>query len=79
MEATKLPLTKWFLAMFLMTQSKNAIAALELMRQLKPLAIETTPVKGSLTNPQRRDVVWVKPQLVAQIEYRAWTSDGSNE
>jgi len=34
MEATKLPLTKWFLAMFLMTQSKNAIAALELMRQL---------------------------------------------
>lgn len=50
--------------------------ALELMRQLKPLAIETTPVKGSLTNPQRRDVVWVKPQLVAQIEYRAWTSDG---
>jgi transposase-like protein len=31
-EATKLPLTKWFLAMFLMTQSKNSIAALELMR-----------------------------------------------
>jgi ribosomal protein L37AE/L43A len=34
MEATKLPLTKWFLAMFLLTQSKNAIASLELMRQL---------------------------------------------
>jgi len=34
MEATKLPLTKWFLAMFLLTQSKNSIAALELMRQL---------------------------------------------
>jgi ribosomal protein L37AE/L43A len=33
-EATKLPLTKWFLAMFLLTQSKNAIATLELMRQL---------------------------------------------
>ena len=31
-ESTKLPLTKWFLAMFLMTQSKNSIAALELMR-----------------------------------------------
>jgi bifunctional non-homologous end joining protein LigD len=50
--------------------------ALELMRQLKPLAIEAAPVKGALTNLQRRDVVWVKPQLVAQIEYRAWTSDG---
>ena len=31
-ESTKLPLTKWFLAMFLMTQSKNSIATLELMR-----------------------------------------------
>lgn len=33
-EASKLPLTKWFLAIYLMTQSKNDIAALELMRQL---------------------------------------------
>ncbi len=34
MEATKLPLRKWFLSMYLMTQSKNAIAALELKRHL---------------------------------------------
>lgn len=34
MEATKLPLRKWFLAMYLMTQSKNAISSLELKRQL---------------------------------------------
>ena len=34
MESTKLALTKWFLAMYLMTQSKNAIATLELKRQL---------------------------------------------
>ena len=33
-EATKLPLTRWFLAMHLLTQSKNNIAALELMRHL---------------------------------------------
>lgn len=32
--ASKLELTKWFLAIYLMTQSKNDIAALELMRQL---------------------------------------------
>lgn len=31
---TKLPLTLWFLAMFLVTQTKNGISALELMRQL---------------------------------------------
>lgn len=32
--STHLPLTKWFLAMFLMTQSKNGISALELSRQI---------------------------------------------
>ena len=31
-EATKLPLRRWFLAMHLLTQSKNNVAALELMR-----------------------------------------------
>ena len=33
-EATKLPLTSWFLGMYLLTQSKNGVSALELMRQL---------------------------------------------
>jgi transposase-like protein len=33
-EATKLPLTRWFLAMQLLTQSKNNVSALELRRQL---------------------------------------------
>ena len=31
---TKLPLTKWFLGMHLMTQSKNGISQMELARQL---------------------------------------------
>lgn len=33
-ESTKLPLRRWFLAMQLLTQSKNNVSALELMRQL---------------------------------------------
>ena len=33
-EHTKLPLTTWFVALYLLTQSKNSISALELMRQL---------------------------------------------
>ena len=33
-EQTKLPLTTWFLAIFLLSQSKNSIAALELKRML---------------------------------------------
>lgn len=32
--STKVPLTKWFLSMYLLTQSKNGISALELMRHL---------------------------------------------
>ena len=33
-EATKLPLTTWFLAMYLLTQSKNGLSALAMSRQL---------------------------------------------
>jgi transposase-like protein len=33
-EASKLPLSRWFVAMQLLTQSKNNVSALELMRQL---------------------------------------------
>ena len=32
--STKLPLTKWFLSIYLITQSKNGISALELKRQI---------------------------------------------
>jgi bifunctional non-homologous end joining protein LigD len=50
--------------------------ATDLMRQLKPLRVDTAPVGAPLTNMQRKDVIWVRPELVAQIEYRAWTDDG---
>src|SRR5205085_11436010 len=33
-ESSKLPLTKWFLAMHLITQAKNSVSALELIRHL---------------------------------------------
>lgn len=33
-ESTKLPLTTWFLGMYLLTQTKNGVSALELRRQL---------------------------------------------
>jgi bifunctional non-homologous end joining protein LigD len=46
------------------------------MRMLKPLRIDAPPLASPLTNLQRRDVTWVTPTLVAQIEYRGWTSDG---
>lgn len=47
----------------------------ELMRALKPLRIDSPACSGPLTGLQRKGVVWVRPDLVAQIEYRAWTAD----
>jgi bifunctional non-homologous end joining protein LigD len=49
--------------------------AADLMRKLKPLRISEPPVASALTRLQRKDVQWVEPKLVAQIEYRAWTAD----
>ena len=50
--------------------------ARNLMRLLRPLRVDAPAVGSALTNLQRKDVIWVKPELVAQIEYRAWTADG---
>jgi bifunctional non-homologous end joining protein LigD len=49
--------------------------ATELYRLLKPLRIDELPVEAPLTGLQRKGVAWVRPTLVAQIEYRAWTAD----
>ncbi|MCC7252445.1 non-homologous end-joining DNA ligase [Hyphomicrobium sp.] len=46
-----------------------------LWKTLQPLKTAAAPFAGALTAPQRRGVVWVKPELVAQIEYRALTGD----
>lgn len=46
--ATKLPLTTWFLAMFLLTQQKNGISALELKRHLGVAYLTAWRVKHKL-------------------------------
>jgi bifunctional non-homologous end joining protein LigD len=50
--------------------------ARELWRMLQPLRRESSPFADPLDAEQRRAVKWVRPMLVAQIEYRAWTGDG---
>jgi len=45
---TKLPLTTWFLAMFLVTQTKNGISALELKRQLGVSYVTAWSIKHKL-------------------------------
>ena len=45
---TKLPLTTWFLAMYLVTQNKNGISALELKRQLGVNYVTAWSIKHKL-------------------------------
>jgi bifunctional non-homologous end joining protein LigD len=51
-------------------------AASTLWHMLQPLRVTETPLARKLAAPQAKGVVWTRPQLVAQIEYRARTSDG---
>jgi len=47
-----------------------------LYARLYALRQESPPFAGALSSHERRGVVWVKPKLVAQVEFRAWTADG---
>lgn len=47
----------------------------ELMRRLKPLETRTSPF-GKTGPKAAANVQWVKPELVAEIEFTGWTGDG---
>jgi len=48
-----------------------------LMKRLKPLAIKTSPFHGKIEVPSGRNINWVKPELVAEIEFAGWTEGGN--
>jgi bifunctional non-homologous end joining protein LigD len=48
-----------------------------LMKRLKPLASDTSPFTGPTAPRKGADVQWVKPQLVAEIEFAGWTASGN--
>jgi hypothetical protein len=50
-EATKLPLTTWFLAMYLLARSKNKVPVLELKRRLGVSYPTAWTIKHKLTCP----------------------------
>lgn len=49
--------------------------ARRLMARLEPLRQEKSPFADKLTGLQKKDVVFVQPELVAEIEFRGWTAD----
>jgi len=46
------------------------------MPELKAVAASKSPFSGKGTPPGGKDVHWVKPVLVAEIEFAGWTGDG---
>jgi bifunctional non-homologous end joining protein LigD len=53
----------------------SAVAA-DLWRRLEPLRIAAPPLDEPPPADVRRNVRWVKPALVAEVEFRGWTADG---
>jgi len=45
----------------------------DLRKMLDRIKRSTPPI---LYTGRRKDLVWVQPTLIAEIEYRAWTGDG---
>ncbi|WP_192821664.1 DNA ligase D [Rufibacter sp. LB8] len=52
----------------------NKTSLQELIDKLKPLERKTSPFKEKI--PLSRDVTWVKPELVCELSFAEWTTDG---
>jgi bifunctional non-homologous end joining protein LigD len=48
-----------------------------IMPALKAMASEENPFAGKNVPRSNRDVHWLKPELVAEIEFAGWTADGN--
>jgi len=46
-----------------------------IFKQLQPLRRATSPFANALTSEEKRGLVFVDPQLVAEVEFRGWTGD----
>lgn len=55
----------------------TAAVAGDLYQRLERLRAASSPFAGRLTADQARQVRYVKPELVAEVEFRGWTADRS--
>ncbi|MEE3627585.1 DNA ligase D [Nitrospirillum sp. BR 11752] len=49
----------------------------ELFRRLERMRVENSPFDDTLTAEERRQVRYVRPELVAEVDFRTWTGDGN--
>ncbi len=54
----------------------TAKVAQDLFRRLKQMTVAHSPFSRTLTTEEGRNAVYVRPELVAEVEFRAWTADG---
>jgi len=54
----------------------SAHAVKHIMPELKAAAASTSPFSGKDAPASGKEVHWLKPELVAEIEYAGWTGDG---
>jgi bifunctional non-homologous end joining protein LigD len=47
----------------------------DVLTRLRPLARRTSPFDGPVPREYARNAHWVEPELVAEVEFRQWTSD----
>lgn len=55
----------------------SAVVARQLFKTLDKMTIDHNPFDAKLSADAARGVVYVKPELVAEVEFRAWTADGN--
>ncbi len=48
----------------------------DVFRKLERPRVASSPFGGRLTSEEARQVKYVRPELVAEVEFRAWTADG---
>ena len=53
----------------------SRMLARQVFSRLQPLLRDKSPFKDKLTGTERKDAVFVEPELVAEIEFRGWTGD----
>jgi bifunctional non-homologous end joining protein LigD len=55
----------------------NAASLSSLHKKLKPLTVSTPPFRNPPTGAEARRSHWVRPQLVAEVQFTEWTDDGT--
>jgi bifunctional non-homologous end joining protein LigD len=54
----------------------TATTLTQLENALKPLTVNESPLDQAVPRAQARDATWVRPILVAEVDYTEWTRDG---